>query len=131
MQYITNFFINTICTVVKVSIICLYRRVFDVSKPFQKASQVVTNLCVAWYIVATCFAIIPCQPIDAAWIVGPEGPYPPDHCINFPIYFVCIEVTNVFLDTLILCLPLRMIRHLHLPNRHKIYLSGVFLLGGL
>ena len=64
-------------------------------------------------------------------MVGPEGPYPTDHCIDFPIYFVCIEVTNVVLDIMILCLPVQMVRHLQLPNRQKIYLSGVFLLGGL
>ena len=131
MQYIAAFFLNTICTTVKVSVLCLYRRVFAVSETFDTTNKVVGGFCLAWYIVAQCFALIPCQPISAAWIIGPKGPYPPDHCINFPVYFVCIEVTNVVLDLVIIGLPINMLRQLQLPGRQKIYLLGIFLLGSL
>ena len=74
--------------------------------------------------------IFQCHPIKAAWnqllIIEGKG-----HCIPAGTYIFGYELTNVFIDVCILCLPINMIRRLQLPLRRKISVSSIFLLGGL
>ncbi|KAI9782522.1 MAG: hypothetical protein M1816_001860 [Peltula sp. TS41687] len=110
-------------TAIKISILCLYRRLFPI-QAFRRMSYVVDVLCVLWLIAAELASLLACIPARKFW-----DPLSSGRCLNFNTYFLGIEVANTIIDVIILCLPLHMIRNLHLPFRQKIALSMIFLVG--
>ena len=121
-------FVATI-TAVKLSILLLYRTIF-VTPNFRRITSVVGILCLLWFIAMLLATIFQCHPIKAAWnqlsVIEGSG-----HCLKSGRYIFGYELTNVFIDVCILCLPIYMIRRLQLPLRRKITVSSIFLLGGL
>lgn len=122
------FTISTTATA-KLSILCLYRRVFSTSS-FRRNSLVVGLMVVAYWLAAVLGTILKCLPIDANWksrvqISGGVS------CINFAALFLGLELANCVLDIVIICLPWRVIRHLQMPTRQKYQLAFIFFLGGL
>lgn len=80
-----------------------------------------------WYITATCMTIFQCSPVRAYWDMMDLPPF----CHSAATYMLGTELTNLFLDILILFLPIGMIRKLQLPLVRKISVASIFLLGGL
>jgi hypothetical protein len=52
-------------------------------------------------------------------------------CGDLPTYFMGVSISNMLIDVIVLCLPIRMVLTLHLPTRKKMVVSGIFLVGGL
>lgn len=110
---------------VRVSILCLYRRVFTVS-PFRHATTILGITCVTWLVAAEIALIAQCVPLYRFWNRKVSG-----HCVNLNKTFLSITLTELLINVAILCLPLRVVSGLQLPLRHKIPLFITFLIGGL
>ncbi|MCJ1463094.1 hypothetical protein MMC07_001699 [Pseudocyphellaria aurata] len=112
-------------TAVKISILSLYRRVFN-TVPLKKVTLVVGFLCVTWLCGDVFSTIFFCSPISAAW--DPELVFT-NHCRDFQAFLLGITISNLLLDVIILCMPLPMIWSLKLSTSKKLEISGIFLLG--
>ena len=112
-------------TVVKISILALYRRIFD-TPAFKQTSLIVGLACIAWFIVTLFTDVFQCRPFEAAFDPALMFTY---HCIDLQAYYYGICAANLAIDLIMLYLPLHMVWRLQLPTRQKISLSGIFLLG--
>lgn len=117
----------TISTV-KLSILLFYQHIFSVPS-FRRLVRILAALCVVWLLVTFFIIIFQCSPIRAAWVF--ELQMTTAKCIPAGNIILGLELSNVILDILILCLPIYMIQRLQLPRSRKIIVSGIFLLGGL
>ncbi len=114
-------------TIVKLSILLLYRRIF-ITQGFQRTTIYVGLICLAWFFIAIFVDLFQCSPFKAAFDV--ELLFT-DQCIDLQAFYWGITAANLALDVILLYLPLHMVWGLQLPKRHKIALSGIFMLGGL
>lgn len=112
-------------TAVKISILLLYRRIFD-TFVFKRAILVVGFLCITWLCGNIFTVFFLCSPMSAAW--DPKLMFS-DHCGDFQEFLMGISVSNLLLDVIILCMPLPMVWGVMLSTRKKLEVSGVFLLG--
>ncbi|MCJ1462047.1 hypothetical protein MMC07_000647 [Pseudocyphellaria aurata] len=113
-------------TAVKISILSLYRRVFD-TVPFKKATLVVGFLCVTWLCGNVFTELFFCSPFSAAF----DPKLRQTHCKDFTAFLLGITISNMLLDVIILCMPLPMIWSLNLSTSKKLEISGIFLLGSV
>lgn len=114
-------------TLVKVSILLLYRRIFSTPN-FRRNSLIIGAVSVAWCIATILGQIFLCRPISASW--HPDLIFT-DRCNDVQAFWIAITSLNVLIDVAILCLPIHMVSKLQLPTRKKIVVSGIFMLGGL
>ena len=114
-------------TIVKVSILLLYRRVFDTHR-FRTMTVVLAGICVSWGIVAILCTIFQCHPVSGMW--KPEYSFT-SHCIDIKAYYTGLSASNMVLDIMILTMPVYMVWKLSLPLSQRLALIGIFLLGGL
>ena len=114
-------------TLVKVSILLLYRRIF-VTPSFRHVTLVVGAISVIWGVITILGQIFLCRPISAAW--DPNSLFT-DKCLDVQAYLKGVTVSNLLIDVIILCLPIYMVLRLQLPIRKKIVVSGIFMVGGL
>lgn len=118
-------------TTVKLSILSFYWKAFAANSGIntlnKRIIQSLAVTCVIWFIIVTFIIIFQCHPIHAFW---DEFAQPP-HCMGFPTLLLGYELTNLFLDVFILCIPLPIVWQLSWQTSKKISLAGVFLLGAL
>lgn len=115
---------------VKLSILLFYWKVFAVNNGNafnQRIIQVTTVACIAWLIIVTFVLVFQCHPIHAYWDMFAQEPY----CMNAAKTLLGYEMTNLFLDVVILCIPLPIVWRLNLQRSKRMGLIGVFFLGGL
>ena len=128
-MYTAEILFSFTITPVKLSVLFFYRTIFA-TPGFRRTTSVVGILCVLWFTVVLIVTIFQCHPVKAAWdellVVDGKG-----HCMPAGTYIFSYELTNVFTDVCILCMPIYMIKKLQLPLRRKITVCGIFLLGGL
>ena len=113
-------------TLVKLSILVLYRRIFC-TPAFKKSTILVGTAVMVWFIVTLFTDIFQCRPFQAAF--DPQLLFT-TQCINVKDYYRGITASNLCLDVIILYMPLHMVWGLQLRTRQKIAVSGIFLLGG-
>ncbi|KAL9012267.1 MAG: hypothetical protein Q9173_002959 [Seirophora scorigena] len=109
-------------TLAKFSVLCFYRRVFG--KPIYLGTTFIFVLQTIWAIICVCLAIFRCDPIAGSWDVTLAS-----KCISFETIVIAVEPFNCALDFAMVALPVRVIRTLQLPRKHKISISAIFLLG--
>ena len=112
-------------TVVKLSILCLYRRIFPTRK-FKRITVAVGLMLMAHFFASVFVGIFICVPVEKVW-----NPTIPGRCNNFDIEFLVVEIIEVLVDVVLLLLPIHMVSTLQLSNRNKVILSMIFLLGGM
>ena len=78
----------------------------------------------AWIIAFFFVTLFQDKPISRNW--GTVGT-----TVNFPILYIVENLTDIVLDLFILCMPLTVIRTLHISTKKKWMLSGIFWLGAL
>jgi hypothetical protein len=83
-------------------------------------------MCVLWGIAVFLGSALQCRPLAKYWDPAIEG-----KCFDLIKFVLSIQVVNVFLDTCILCLPMKMVWNLKRPLAERLALMGIFLLGGL
>lgn len=110
---------------VKLSIVLFYRKIFAVRK-FRIAANYLIGTCVAWGTATFLSAALQCMPLAKFWDPSVNG-----YCFNRAKFVLGIQGVNIFLDIVILCMPMPMVWRLQRPWQDKLALSGVFLLGGL
>lgn len=117
---------KVVITLNKVSILCLYLRIF-IDKTFRwicfSGIAFIASSGMA-FILATIFQ---CTPVAGYWDRAIKGA----HCIKSEPFWFSYAMINIVTDVAILALPVRQIIKLQLPRRDKIGLMGVFLIGGL
>ncbi|KAE8372685.1 hypothetical protein BDV26DRAFT_88768 [Aspergillus bertholletiae] len=111
-------------TLVKISILCFYHRLFSVAS-FRRINYSVGIFCLAWFVASFIGDMLYCRPIRQFWDPTAGG-----SCFNFAVYFLAMELIDLLLDVTIIALPLKTISGLHLSLRKKLALLGIFLLGG-
>lgn len=112
-------------TLVKMSILCFYHRLFSVSS-FRRKTYGVGIFCLVWFVAAFVADMLYCIPMRQFWDPTAGG-----SCFNFPNYFLVMELIDVLLDVVIIALPLKTIASLQLSWRKKLALLGIFSLGAL
>lgn len=114
-------------TMVKLSILLLYRRIFATER-FKRTILAIGALCLIWFLIVILMNVFMCRPFNAAF--NPETVLT-KKCIDLESFYRGITVANLIIDVIILYLPLHMVWSLQLAIRQKLSLSGVFMLGGL
>ncbi|KAI1080985.1 hypothetical protein F5B20DRAFT_538104 [Whalleya microplaca] len=114
-------------TSVKISILWFYHTIFAVHRTLRRVIQGVTVACVLWFIVATFVIVFQCHPVEAYW----EHFVSPPYCLVYPRVLLGYEITNLFLDVAILCIPIAIIPRLHLERSKRVTVMVIFLLGAL
>ena len=112
---------------VKISILLLYRRIFN-TPSFVRATLVVGIACISWLIAALLCLAFQCHTDAERYNVDSLFS---DQCIDLKAYWLAVTGSNMALDLIILCMPLYMVWNLRLATRQKIILSGIFALGAL
>lgn len=80
-------------------------------------------------IAFTLVTIWQCSPIAAFWDKSILKSNPSSHCFDSEAFWFSYALINIFLDILILFLPIHEVVKLQLPLREKLELIGVFSLG--
>lgn len=110
-------------TIVKISILQLYRRVFTI-QPFRNLIYIVGGMCLIWFIVVIGVCLFQCRPIVAAWdrtVVG--------KCMDLKVLYYGITISNMILDVIINLMPVKMIWKLQLPLKQRVLLLCIMLVG--
>ncbi|KAJ5520418.1 hypothetical protein N7463_000871 [Penicillium fimorum] len=117
------YFTNAVIT--KISLLLLFYRIFGIVRSFRRALWASGFLVVAYFITCSVTSIVGCSPVSKAWNTGGPG-----HCIDEVAFFRWNGVGNMFLDFLVLCLPIPMAWQVKTTTRQKCILTLIFLLGG-
>lgn len=116
-----------VITLNKVSILCLYYRIFSVDAWFRYTSYggiaFIVSSGIA-YIIATIFQ---CTPIYGFWDKTAKDL----HCVNSAPFWQSYAVLNIITDFAILALPISQVAKLRLPRMEKVGLIIIFVLGAL
>lgn len=117
-------------TLAKLSILSFYWDIFALNNSTtfnRRIILVATMACIVWFVIATFIIVFQCNPVHAYWDKLGQAPY----CMSIPKLFLGYEITNLFLDVFMLCIPLPIVWHLNLPLSKRVGLVGIFFLGGL
>lgn len=114
-------------TMVKVSILLLYRRIFD-TREMRLATLIVGFMSITWLFADVFTIIFLCSPISSFW--NPKLMFS-DDCGDIQAYLSGVSISNLLIDMIILSLPMTFIWNLQLTTKRKITLCCLFLLGGL
>ncbi|RAK99528.1 uncharacterized protein BO80DRAFT_426515 [Aspergillus ibericus CBS 121593] len=106
---------------VKLSLLFLYRRVFERSK-FLRLVYGMMGLIVVFGIVVTFMAIFNCTPISAFWTSKGK-------CFDFKFFALGYAVVNIVTDLAIWLMPIPIVWKIQMPIQQKIALSFIFALG--
>ena len=124
MVFATHIPYFTAITLVKLSALLFYARVFRDSRAFRICLWTTGTLVVGWWIVSDLTTILTCIPLRKQWDTDIQG-----HCLNFITIFKGVTALNVLIDVIILVLPLPMLWKLHTTLRRKLMLTGAFVVG--
>ncbi|EFE29865.1 integral membrane protein, putative [Trichophyton benhamiae CBS 112371] len=109
----------------KLSILLLYRKIFDTERFRFKLICDVLFVYIMLYTVATFIVtIFQCDPIPKAWARDLPGT-----CVNLTAFWYANAALHTLTDVIILLLPMPVIKGLKLPRRQKLALNLVFALG--
>ena len=128
LLYIIDLLWVTLVTLIKLSILHFYLRVFY-SPVFRRAVLVVMGLCVAFWFGAffgTAIFYIPPRALWAAPDSAPEA-----HCGNSQAMYSACASSDLGLDVIVISLPMPILWRLQLPIVKKIALTFVFGVGFL
>lgn len=116
-------------TTVKFSILVFYWELFATSGgvTHKRIIQVAAVACTIWFLVVNFLVIFQCTPVHAYWDKFAQPPY----CMDTSKLLLGYEMTNLFLDVFILCMPMPIVWQLNLKLSKKISLLGIFSLGAL
>ena len=120
--WIENLVYNTGLSLVKLSVILFYLRVFNNTRTYKILLWATAGLIIAWCIGNNLLAIFECVPVQSYWNLHPG------HCITSS-GFLGTTITNVAVDVIILILPLPKLWNLQLQRSRKLALIGVFVCG--
>jgi hypothetical protein len=117
---------KVVLTFDKISILCMYYRIFKVDHTFRIASHAVNAFIIlsgTAYILATIFQ---CTPVAGFWnkTIHPK-------CINSEAFWISYATINILTDIVLLTLPIRQVMKLNVSKVEKFGLILVFFTGCL
>lgn len=112
----------------RLSILCLYLRVFGWKGPMRRATQAVMGFVVATWFGLVLTTLLQCQSLKT-WLA--TGMKDPARCINEGNFFRGQCIPGFVLDLFIMALPLRTIWSLKLPTAKRVALLCVFVIASL
>lgn len=115
-------------TCAKLSILFFYRRIFR-GKVFSAIIWATIMLAVAWGSGYFFTLLFMCTPTSL--YVHQGSSTPGVHCVNRKQVYYSLAMSDFLIDIIILIIPWPFIWKLHMPLRHKIAITGIFLLGFL
>ena len=113
---------NVLC--VKLSVLCLYRRIFETPK-FRRFTFWFGILVAIIMILMMIAGAFRCLPVQSIWDPRVKS----NTCLNYLAGFVAGFTLNTITDVVLLAMPFVMIRALQMPVQKKLELVGIFLLG--
>jgi hypothetical protein len=119
-----NFVYNTALSLVKLSVLLFYIRIFRTVSKYRPAFYAVGFTIVGWWIAIDFVALFTCIPIRKSWI-----PTLPGECINTQHTFVAATTSNILVDVLLLIVPMPMLWKLQVGTPQKFALLGIFACG--
>ncbi|KAI1103018.1 hypothetical protein F4804DRAFT_333704 [Jackrogersella minutella] len=88
-------------TLIKLSIISLYRQIFPTRLIF--VSAIILGVVVLmWGTAVVLVSIFSCNPIQGFW-----DPTAPSKCVSTKWFFIGLSIPNILTDAVLLCLPMR------------------------
>ena len=114
-------------TLIKLSLLLLYNRVFGVGRPFRIALYVAGALTISWWLAAFIDTIFQCIPVQYSWNMDMKN----GRCQDIRAAALGTGISNLILDVLLLALPLPMIWQIKIDRKIRVSLTGIFLLGAL
>ncbi|KAH9866809.1 hypothetical protein J1614_008502 [Plenodomus biglobosus] len=124
--YALEILMGCIITAAKLSILSFYYPIFAVYPRISKVIYATAAACIVWFIIVTFVFIFQCRPVNAYWNMLGQPPA----CHESSKLVLGYELTNFFLDVIILCIPIKPIKDLQLPTWKKATTLGIFMLGG-
>ncbi|MCJ1478070.1 hypothetical protein MMC13_006745 [Lambiella insularis] len=112
-------------TFVKISILCLYYRLFS-TRIFKRIIIALGTYAVLWCVASETVVALTCMPLDPKLDSIGQG-----WCINTRTAFLWLTMVDLVNEVAIFCLPVWIIHKLQLRLREKVGLMIIFLLGGL
>ncbi|KAI1457536.1 hypothetical protein F4805DRAFT_173056 [Annulohypoxylon moriforme] len=128
--FVTSILFFTISGATKLGIVFMYYRFFAPRRTFRFLIFISFGLVIAWWVGCTVADITICIPLIRSWTNGPR-PRDRAYGINYNVFWMASGICEIFLDVLILVLPITMVVRMHLSLGQKLSISGIFLLGGL
>lgn len=123
-----NIMYTFLITSVKLSILFLYYRIFHASQRFRMVLYAVMTFVLLSGVSALPVFIFGCWPINFFWDKSVQGGV----CTAFNNYFYLTEAAiNIFIDVILLILPMPMVWKLQISQAQRLGLMGVFALGCL
>ncbi|KAI1487772.1 hypothetical protein F5X96DRAFT_686493 [Biscogniauxia mediterranea] len=127
LAFATSVLYFTIAGATKLGILLMYNRIFAVSPKFRYQLFIASGLVVAWWVGCTVATLTNCIPLEWSWLNSFADPR---YCFNYNIFWMASGACEIFLDVLILTLPVSVIVRLQLSPKQKLTVAGIFLLGG-
>ena len=113
---------------IRLSILLQYLRIFAPTRNGNMFIFVGVHICIwsnlIFYLVETVFEINMCTPRKKIW-----NPLLTGHCFNAEASIQASAIFNVFIDHVILILPMPCVWRLHLPLKKKILMTMIFATG--
>jgi hypothetical protein len=113
-------------TLLQVSILFLYVRLFSIVRWHVVACYVVMGLCVAWWIAFFGGTMGDCVPLQKLWTPTLEG-----RCVDQNKACGATGIAHIILDLIILILPLPIIWTMKIDKTRKFLVSLIFTVGVL
>ncbi|OTA98049.1 hypothetical protein M426DRAFT_28823 [Hypoxylon sp. CI-4A] len=107
---------------IKLAVVQFYKRIFAIPS-FVLYANILIALVVLFMITVTFTQIFSAWPIYYWWTLGKT------YTINYGAFITSFAAIDLALDIVILCLPIPIIRNLHMNRRRKFLLLGVFWVG--
>ncbi|KAI1207023.1 uncharacterized protein F4807DRAFT_211424 [Annulohypoxylon truncatum] len=127
LAFITSIFYFTISGATKLGILIMYYRIFALSTAFRYMICFASGLIVGWWVGCTVATLTNCIPLEWSWLNSLSDPR---YCLNYNIFWMASGSCEIFLDVLILTLPITVVTRMRLSLEQKLTVSGIFLLGG-
>ena len=124
--YFNGLLYNVCLPLVKVSVLCFYRRIFSITKRTRQVLWITTGVTVAWCISMVTACLLECVPVNAIWTPTIKG-----KCIDVLKFYYGSAGSSIVLDFALLVIPVPLVWRLHMDWSHKVALSTTFLLGYL
>lgn len=122
--YLCQIFWATATFFVKVSILCLYLRIFPL-RPFRLAVFATMALLIICYLIIVFMTAFQCVPTSAIWQMHTIDA----KCLNIFGVATASAATNIAVEVIILILPLPVLKTLKVDGRRKISLYMLFSAG--
>lgn len=111
---------------VKISVLCLYRRLFGSKRNFKLATWIMTGIIIIYTSVSALGSSFQCIPIASLWDLSIDG-----YCFNYRLAAFINATLNIIMEIVIIVLPAHAIWSLQLGTKLKLQILAILLLGAL